>query len=165
MRVLYVYTKTVRKLPTGLAVIGPELVTVVKRYWKCSCEGQEKSYGFLQKELKLLAEQIQLRLSLQGGMLGCCSVVSPVIIYCCCHIVLQATVNFTQSPICRQQNNSGEVGDPDADLEVLTRQYEAEAEAAKAEALGEARTMALQSRGMAERRSNALATPLSSDTK
>ena len=144
---------------------------MVIRYWKRSCADQEESYGFLQKELKLLAEQFQLRLRLQGGMLGCCSGCCLAAACFTSHNLLLLPYclatdgSFTRKSICRLQNNSGEVGDPDTDLDVLTRQYEAEAEAAKAEALGEARTMVLQSRGMAERRSDALATPLSSDTK
>lgn len=100
-------------------------------------------------------------------LLGCCLAAACftsqnllLLPYC-----LATDGSLSKEFICRLQNNGGEVGDPDTDLDVLTRQYEAEAEAAKAEALGEARTVALQSRGMAERRSDALATPLSSDTK
>ena len=54
--------------------------------------------------------------------------------------------------------------EPD-DLDALTRHYQAEAEAAKARAGGPATKVALQNKGMAELRSNGLATPLGSDTK
>ena len=69
---------------------------------------------------------------------------------------------------CRSPRTAEDDRDADSepdDLDALTRHYQAEAEAAKARAEGAAKQVALQSKGMAELRSDGLATPLGSDTK
>lgn len=66
----------------------------------------------------------------------------------------------------KQEPRTGQTtGDADTDLDALTRQYEAEAAAAKAKAVGGARRLVSEQRGMEERRADALATPLASDTR
>ena len=67
-------------------------------------------------------------------------------------------------PPRRAEGDRDTDSEPD-DLDALTRHYQAEAEAAKARAEGTAKRAASQNKGMAERRSDALATPLASDTK
>ena len=69
---------------------------------------------------------------------------------------------------CRSPRTAEDDRDADSepdDLDALTRHYQAEAEAAKARAEGAAKKVALQNKGMAELRSDGLATPLGSDTK
>lgn len=80
--------------------------------------------------------------------------------------LLQPRIRGVQQ--CRPPRTAEDDRDTDSepdDLDALTRHYQAEAEAAKARAEGAAKKVALQNKGMAERRSDGLATPLASDTK